>query len=79
MQHHLRKWFWLEIALAAASLVVLVLTAVSRSWIEVLFGIDPDHGSGALESAILAALLCTTVGMGSLARREWRRAAVAAG
>jgi hypothetical protein len=78
MTHRLRKRFWLELALLAVSLGALVLTVVWRTWIERLFGIDPDQGSGALEWAITCAVLVNTVFMGSLARGELRRAATVA-
>jgi hypothetical protein len=69
-----RKWFWVESALAAASFVLAVITIVSREWIEFLFGIDPDNGSGALEWALVAGLAITAAVFGLLARSEWRTA-----
>jgi hypothetical protein len=51
--------FWTEIALGAACLVALALTAAWPDWIETVFGVDPDGGSGALEWALLVMLaLC---------------------
>jgi len=74
MRRPVRKWFWVESALAAVSFVLAVVTVISREWIEFLFGVDPDHGSGALEWAIVAGLAITAAAFGLLARYEWRTA-----
>ena len=63
----------IEATLAVLTLLLLVVTLLSREWIELLFGVDPDGGSGALEWAIVAALSFATVIFGVLARVEWRR------
>ena len=68
--------FWIETALAAATGVLAVVTAISREWIEFLFGVDPDQGSGLVEWGIVIALAAATVLFGVLARAEWRHAAV---
>jgi hypothetical protein len=67
------KILWIELALAALSAFSGLLTLVSREWIEVLFGVDPDGGSGALEVAIVVCLIGAAVIMAALARMEWRR------
>ncbi|MFF0087894.1 ABC transporter permease [Streptomyces canus] len=64
----------LETVAAAISAVVFVLTLLWRDWIERLFGVDPDQGSGALEWIIVALALCCTIICGLLARSEWHRA-----
>jgi hypothetical protein len=74
MDRGLRRRFWLEGALAVLSGVLLVLTLVTREWIELIFGVDPDHGSGALEAAVVGALLATTAVLFVVARREYLRA-----
>ena len=38
---------WVKSALAVATAVLAVVTAINAEWIEWLFGIDPDGGSGA--------------------------------
>ncbi len=45
-----------QFALAALFLAVAVVTVIEPEWIEVVFGIDPDRGSGALEWVIVLAL-----------------------
>ena len=47
---------WIEIALGAVCLLALALTAVWPDWIELIFGAEPDGGSGALEWTLVVAL-----------------------
>ena len=70
--------FWIEASLAATTAGLCLLTLVTREWIEMLFGVDPDGGSGALEWAIVAALALMTITATLLARREWRDARLSA-
>jgi hypothetical protein len=65
-----RKRFLVETALAVVSAALLLLTLLWKEWIEILFGVDPDGGSGALEWAIVAAMFAITVAFGALARRD---------
>ena len=75
MRRTFRIRFWIEAALALLTAGLFVLTLISREWIELLFGVDPDGGDGSLEWAIVAVLLVVTVLFTWLARVEWRRAA----
>ncbi|WP_344097696.1 hypothetical protein [Microbacterium deminutum] len=43
-----------EFVLAGVFAILAILTAVNPQWIETLFGVDPDRGSGALEWIIVA-------------------------
>jgi hypothetical protein len=69
-----RARFWLESAAAVAGTALFALTLVQREWIEVVFRVDPDRGSGALELAVAAVLLLFSAACAVLARGELRRA-----
>nr|WP_315267371.1 hypothetical protein [Microbacterium lemovicicum] len=63
-----------QFALAALFLAVAVVTVIEPEWIEVVFGIDPDRGSGALEWVIVLALgVLAVVAAGLGARTVIRR------
>jgi hypothetical protein len=68
-----RPRFWVEMALSVASGLLGLVTLVWRDWIEIVFGVDPDHHSGTLEWVIVFALLLIAVITGVLARAEWGR------
>ena len=70
----LPRRFWLELGLAGFSAFLLLLTLVTREWIEIVFRVDPDHGNGSLEWLIVVAALVATVTFSVLARLEWQRA-----
>ena len=70
----LPRRFWLELGLAGFSAVLLLLTLVTREWIELVFRVDPDHGNGSLEWLVVLAALACTVTFSVLARLEWQRA-----
>jgi hypothetical protein len=62
-----------EIALGTGTGALAIVNLISREWIEIVFGVDPDHGSGALEWLTVAALATATVVFGLLASHEWRK------
>lgn len=67
------RLLWIERGLAVGSGLLFVVTLISKEWIEIVFGVDPDKGSGALEWAISFGLLAITIAFAVLARREQRR------
>jgi len=78
MKNGLRGRFWIEAGLDVATAVAFLVTLARRDWIEALFGLDPDQGSGALEWLIVGGLLLAAVALFSLATVEWRRATAVA-
>ena len=75
----LRMRFWVESIAAAVAVVLGVVTLVWKDWIEILFDVDPDEGSGALEWAIVAGCALIALGLFFAASQEWRRPALASG
>ncbi len=72
-RHRSRRLLLTEIGLATATGLLAIVTLISGEWIEIVFGVDPDHGSGAVEWLIVVALAAATLILGLLARSEWRR------
>jgi hypothetical protein len=58
-----------------ASAALFTVTLLWHDWIEIVFRIDPDHGSGWLEWLIVAAEFGLTVTFSISAGQEWRRSA----
>jgi hypothetical protein len=73
MSATVRTRFWVELVLAVLAVGLLVLTLVWHDWIEKVFGVEPDGGSGAVEWLIVVGLLAVSVFLALAARREWRR------
>jgi len=69
----LRSRFYVETVLGTLSFIGLAMTLINRTWIESLFGVDPDRGSGVLEWAIVAGFVLATLVSLSLAGYELRR------
>jgi hypothetical protein len=63
-----RIFSWVTAALALATLVW-------PDWIEILTGFDPDQGSGAVEVAVVVAMIVLCIGLRVDVRRLQRRAA----
>ena len=78
MSKGLSRRFWTESVLACITGVLAVLTAAWRAWIEGIFGVDPDHHNGSLEWILVVGCAVATALLVALARREWRRVALAA-
>ncbi|GGK76444.1 ABC transporter permease [Mangrovihabitans endophyticus] len=75
---HLPVRFWAQASLAALTTILTVTTVLSREWVEILTGWDPDRGSGALEWLVVLALGLCAAALGLLARAQWLRAATTA-
>ena len=74
MQKRLSFKFWIGSGAAISSGILGILTIVSQEWIEALFGIDPDGGSGLLEWLIVVVLLAIAAACSLVARHEWKLA-----
>ena len=59
--------------LAGISAMLLVLTLISREWIELLFGVEPDGGNGSLEWVVTGLFALTTLALAASARMRWVR------
>jgi hypothetical protein len=68
--------FRLEAGSAGVAGALAIVTLVWRDWIELVFGVDPDHGNGSVEWLFVAGLLAVAVALGGLAVVELRQAAV---
>jgi hypothetical protein len=77
MRHltHQRARFWFEAGLVAASLALWLATLLWPTWIELVFGIDPDQGDGSLERALTILFPLIAIGSALIAGHEWRRRA----
>ncbi len=64
-----------QLAAAAVTCVLAVVTAVVPNWIEVVFGVDPDGGGGWLETAVVIASALATVVLGTVGAVRYRHSA----
>ena len=62
-----------KVVLSIFAGILAVVTLISREWIEVVFGVDPDGGSGTLEWGIVIGLLGAAASLGAWARADWTR------
>lgn len=67
------RWLLAEVVLAALSGVLAAVTFVWPDWIELVFRVDPDGGSGWLEWAVAGSLLLASAALGLLARARYTR------
>lgn len=63
---------WVESMGAAATGLATIATIIAPDWIEEVFKVEPDSGSGALELAIVVALAAVTLALSLTAGWEWR-------
>jgi len=61
-----------EFAFAGLFSTLAVITAAVPDWIEAVFGIEPDGGSGSLEWAIVAVLGVLALLLAALSYRDRR-------
>ena len=73
MRKNFRRLFWVEVALAAITGLLALITPIFPDWIEFVSGWDPDQHDGSVEWMIVAGLFVVTVVMVALAAIEWRR------
>jgi hypothetical protein len=71
-----RKRFVAEVCAGVVTAFATVLTLLVPEWIEVVFGVDPDHGDGSLEWLIAGAFALATVGLGTLSYLDRPRRAL---
>jgi hypothetical protein len=64
----------IETALAVVAGALAVVTLFWPTWIETLFGVEPDGGSGEAEWWIVAVLALVAAASGLLARRDFAAA-----
>jgi hypothetical protein len=72
-----RARFYVESAFAVMFALTTGLLLWRPDWIEALTGVDPDHGSGVAEWALVIVSATATLLLSGFARREWARAATA--
>jgi hypothetical protein len=68
-----RRRLYIEGGLAVVTGVLAIITIFWHDWIETVFRVDPDEGSGALEWAIVIVLALVAVASAVAACSEWRR------
>lgn len=69
----MRARFWIELFAAILCGLLAILTLIVGEWIEVVFGVDPDAGSGTAEWLVVVLLGAGVVMSALLARYELQR------
>lgn len=77
MPYRLRRRFWIESVLGSITGCLAVITLFWHDWIEAVFDVHPDKGSGSAEWLAVVILFIITVILAVSARLEWRRARLA--
>jgi len=73
MQRQMSAAFWVELSLSVISAALTVLTFAWPDWIEGIFDVDPDAGTGSSEWGITLAFVAVTLALTALTGRTWRR------
>ena len=68
-----RRLVGAELAAASVSSLMAVVTIAWPQWIELIFHVDPDHGSGLFELLIVGVLITVSVASSLAARAERHR------
>jgi hypothetical protein len=63
----------IEAALACGTLTLAIITAIWPTWIETVFGVDPDKQSGSLEWLLVIVCSAIAITCGAAARYQWRQ------
>ncbi|MGH9057144.1 MAG: ABC transporter permease [Acidimicrobiales bacterium] len=71
---NLRWWFWIESATALLTTVVGLVTLLWHDWIELVLGVDPDHGNGSIEVWFVVAMFSVSACCGAITFRMLRAA-----
>ena len=73
LQHRLPIGFFVRVVLGLVSATLLALTLIAPDWIELLFGIAPDEGSGASEWGFSISFITICIVMFGSSWRTWRK------
>jgi hypothetical protein len=71
-RRHVRIRLWFEVGLAVASAGLFIVTLFWHDWVELIFHVDPDEGSGLLEVGLTLATALVSLLFAMTARAEWR-------
>lgn len=77
MQRRALRWIRIEIGVSVVAGILATMTLIRPDWIEVLFGLELDNGTGALEGLLTAIAIVIAIAAGIAAIATWRRAQLA--